>query len=362
MNAKVNYLENNELVEIFKKKTGWNLARVKLLVSLICAVCKLQTVNFPKLAQGLGGNALFDSNLRRIQRFFAEFIVDSNLIAKIVFSLLPHTAPLRLSIDRTNWKFGKTDINIFAISVCYCGIGIPLLWTMLPKRGNSNQQERIDLINRYIRLFGILSIESILADREFIGDEWIGDLIKKGIHFYFRIKANMKINIPGKGEHKAFWLFNSLPLYEAKHYYKIVQVGTQWMYISGLKTIDKKGKIEFVIIATFSFDPLTMTVYKDRWQIETMFKGLKSSGFNIECTHLTDLGRISKLLCVLCLAFIWAYLTGIYRHNFVTPIKIKKHGRRAYSFFKYGLIFISHALQSLIESEIHIITKILSCT
>jgi hypothetical protein len=167
----------------------------------------------------------------------------------------------------------------------------------------------------------------------------------------------MKIFIPGKGEHKAFWLFNSLPLHEAKHYYKIVQVGTQWMYISGLKTIDKKGKTEFVIIATFSFDPLTMTVYKDRWQIETMFKGLKSSGFNIECTHLTDLYRISKLLCVLCLAFIWAYLTGIYKHNFIAPIKIKKHGRRAYSFFKYGLIFISHALQSLIESELQVIVS-----
>jgi hypothetical protein len=175
MKESVKYLNNSELIDIFKEKTEWNLSRVKLLVGLICAVCKLQTVNFPKLAQGLGGSALFESNLRRIQRFFAEFFIDSDLIAKIVFSLLPHTTPLRLSIDRTNWKFGETNINIFAISVCYCGIGIPLLWTMLPKRGNSNQQERTDLINRYIRLFGILSIESILADREFIGDEWIGD-------------------------------------------------------------------------------------------------------------------------------------------------------------------------------------------
>lgn len=50
---------------------------------------------------------------------------------------------------------------------------------MLPKSGNLNQQERIELIERYIRLFGILSIESILADREFIGDVLIADLEKK---------------------------------------------------------------------------------------------------------------------------------------------------------------------------------------
>ena len=202
----------------------------------------------------------------------------------------------------------------------------------------------------------------LINEQKPIGPFSIEDLVQKKIHFYFRIKANMKINIPDKGEKKAFWLFNSLQLNDVKHYRKIVQIGTQWMYISGLKIIDKKGRVEFVIIATFSFDPLTMTVYKDRWQIETMFKGLKSSGFNIESTHLTDLNRISKLLCVLCLAFIWAYLTGIYRNNFMKPIEIKKHGRRAYSFFKYGLILISHALQSLIESELQVVMKILSCT
>jgi hypothetical protein len=40
-------------------------------------------------------------------------------------------------------------------------------------------------------LFGTISIESIGADREFIGDDWIGGLIDKGIHFFIRIKENM---------------------------------------------------------------------------------------------------------------------------------------------------------------------------
>ncbi len=29
--------------------------------------------------------------------------------------------------------------------------------------------------------------------------------------------------------------------------------------------------------------------YKERWQIETMFKAIKSRGFNLEDIHLTDL-------------------------------------------------------------------------
>jgi len=33
-----------------------------------------------------------------------------------------------------------------------------------------------------------------------------------------------------------------------------------------------------------------------RWQIETLFKAFKSSGFNIESTHVTDQKKLEKLL------------------------------------------------------------------
>ena len=81
--------KTNQLVANLKEKTGWNLARVKFLVAFISAVCKLQTVNFLKLSEGLGGNAKVESNLRKIQRFFSGFLFDQDLIAKIAFSLLP---------------------------------------------------------------------------------------------------------------------------------------------------------------------------------------------------------------------------------------------------------------------------------
>jgi hypothetical protein len=61
-----------------------------------------------------------------------------------------------------------------------------------------------------------------------------------------------------------------------------------------------------------------------------MFRAMKSSGFNLEDTHLTDLNRISKLLAVVAIAFVWAYLAGIDKHLNIKPIRIKKHGRRAY--------------------------------
>jgi hypothetical protein len=70
-------------------------------------MCKLQTVSFVKLAQSFEGKAVQESNLRRIQRFLADFIIENHMIDNIVFSILPHKPPYKLSLDRTNWKFGK---------------------------------------------------------------------------------------------------------------------------------------------------------------------------------------------------------------------------------------------------------------
>ena len=95
-----------------------------------------------------------ESCLRRIQRFFAEFDLSHDLIASFLYRLLPGTGRRTLSIDRTNWQFGQTVINIFMLAVTHEGVAYPLMFTMLPKRGNSNTQERIALLQRYVSLFG----------------------------------------------------------------------------------------------------------------------------------------------------------------------------------------------------------------
>jgi hypothetical protein len=62
--------------------------------------------------------------------------------------------------------------------------------------------------------------------------------------------------------------------------------------------------------------------------IEIAFRSLKSSGFNIEDTHLTDIDRIDKLFALVIVAFTWAYKVGIYVHSNIKDIKIKNYGRR----------------------------------
>ena len=339
-----------------------NLARIKFFGLFISALCKVQTVNFEKLACSFDSEVKTDSSLRRIQRFISEYVLDTDLIARFIFSLLPHKPPYRLAMDRTNWKFGSKDINILVLAIVYKGVAFPVLYKMLPKFGNSSTQERIELIQRFIHLFGSGSIECLLADREFIGQNWISWLNNLVIRYHIRIRENFWVDIPRNGHRvKAFWLFTHLKLNQQAFYSRIVKVNGQLCYLSASKVLNKQGIAEFQIIVSFNKPQDAQELYKERWQIETAFKALKTSGFNIEDTHLTDVDRIEKLFALLLIAFFWVYKAGIYLDS-LCPIKTKKHGRKAKSLFKYGLNHIAKLLNNNNINELEIYFKFLSCT
>ena len=79
----------------------------------------------------------------------------------------------------------------------------------------------------------------------------------------------------------------------------------------------------------------------------------------------TDKVRLSKLLALLAIAFVWAMKAGLWRHS-QDPIRIiNAHGRRASSLFRYGFDLLRRFFidppQSLLESEFSLI-HLLSCT
>ncbi len=176
----------NQILPIMQEYFGnsMNLARIKLMAYMLHALCVVQTVSLHKLASAMPTSVERDSNLRRIQRFVANYALNLDLVARMIFPLLPVKDGLVLSMDRTNWKFGEFNINILTPGITYKGIAFPLLFSLLDKRGNSNWEERKDIMGRFIRLFGHDCIDCLVADREFIGKEWIGWLNDSRIRYY----------------------------------------------------------------------------------------------------------------------------------------------------------------------------------
>ena len=92
------------------------------------------------------------------------------------------------------------------------------------------------------------------------------------------------------------------------------------------------------------------------------FKAMKSSGFDIQKTHLTDIDRIEKLVLLIIISFVWCYKIGIYLHQHIKEITIKKHGRKAISIFKYGLQCSANWLLNPMSKVRMDLVKFLSCT
>ena len=217
-----------------------NLAHIKCLSMLLGALCTAQTVCLSKLDGAFGNKASRESCFRRIQRFMAQLVLDFDVVAEYLRSRIPLDGPYTLTMDRTNWKLGELNINALVSGIAYDHMSFPILFRLLPKRGNSN--------------------------------------------------------------------------------------------------------------------------HKERWTIETMFKGLKSSGFNIEDTHMVHIDRIEQLFGVVIIAYTWAHLVGIAANIKVKAIRVLNNGRRAISIVKYGLNFIADTLFSPFRPTKINVFEFLSCT
>jgi hypothetical protein len=90
----------SDLQDILGKELPINAARLKFIVLIMTSLIKVQSVNFERLAQGFDNPVSLSSNLRRIQRFFASFTLDSDLVARLLFKLMPFRGPYRLALDR----------------------------------------------------------------------------------------------------------------------------------------------------------------------------------------------------------------------------------------------------------------------
>ena len=67
-----------------------------------------------------------------------------------------------------------------------------------------------------------------------------------------------------------------------------------------------------------------------------MFANLKTKGFALEATNLTDPDKLCTLLALLAFAVALTLKTGVAMAR-LHHIPVKKHGRRAWSLFALGL-------------------------
>ena len=217
---------------------------------------------------------------------------------------------------------------------------------MLPKNGNSNTQERIELINRIIRIIGLERINSLTADREFVGVKWFKFLASNSIRFYMRVKSVNKLTFEDGKTYSIKTLFKGLPVNHFAVKKERVIIFGQACYVSAARVPAKGGKTELLIIASYDLCTSPFEQYKQRWQVETMFRGFKTSGFNFNHSHVIIQERVESLLRLMFIAYIICYRAGVWLIENGKPIKRKTHGRFEKSLLKHGLDYLTQLLHA----------------
>jgi Transposase DDE domain len=335
----------SELQSILSHFLDWNKPRITCLVQIIQALFRVRTVNLTQIAEAFQASAKETSTYRRLQRFFKGFSFDMSFIVILVAKLFMMDEKCVLIMDRTNWKWGKKHINILMLSIEHFGIGIPLFWVVLDKGGGSSSEDRMNLLKRVIQRLGPENIQVLLADREFIGEVWFRFLITENLPFVIRVKQCFMVGGIRNGyEVPIRELLKELGHKKRHINHRIVLWGNK-LFAS---VEHAKGAKEPMIVVSNNPFPNPLVLYRWRWGIETLFGCLKSRGFRMEDTHMVDPIKIEKLIFILAIAFCWAYKTGELSAR-LSPIIVKKHGRKARSIFRLGLNLIRSKLLWLEE-------------
>lgn len=280
---------------------SWHEARIECLTEMLRTILLAQSINTSRLAARMGGKVQFESHLQRMRRFLADQVFDWVVIGRLMLRIagVAKEKKFTVAVDRTNWDFGKTAINLLVISVVVHGIGVPVVWTQLGKKGNSKTGERIDLLELFLKIVPPSQIMVFLADREFIGKSWFKALQERRIPYAIRVRNNQFATLSDGKRVKISELAKTLTNQKPRTWEKVGLDGVPCAL--SLKRLSGK---DLLAVVSFGLKPCSdpLETYRQRWAIELCFACLKTKGFDIESTHLRHDDRLEKMFAIVSMA------------------------------------------------------------
>lgn len=298
-------------------------------VDLILAMVSAERITHRDLAPKMPGHGDLEAKKRRVKRG----VHDEQLTAQVFLALLLAQVPpgkLLLSLDRTSWEHGQSPLNLLVLGVVVQGYTIPLVWIALDHTGNSDTRARIWLVLRLLKVFPAARWKGLVADREFIGQDWCRFLRRKGIKRAIRIKDKW---------HASEW-FADLQVGAFRELMERTAVFGEIMRVVATRS----PAADLVISATDFSVWDTFVLYRFRWFMECTFGSFKSRGFDLERTGITRPERFERLFGLVILAWLSCLRIGVWLAE-VKPIKVLKHDRKAVSFVQHGCERFQNALR-----------------
>lgn len=330
------------LQRILRPRVALGKSRLETLCLLVIGMVSARTVNLGHIACERPGSVLTASTYRRLQRFFQHAMLPRDWALPLVADLLGLRGSWMLALDRTQWSIGAREVNYLVLAVVTRRFRVPLIWTVLPRRGNSGTAVRIALIERYLARFAASTVRLLIADREFVGADWLKFLNDHNIPFAIRLREHLRVvtedgceltlaaRLRGSRRTRTF---------RARLWAEGAADGPLFNFAA--KRLDG----EWLIVVSNVAPRTALAAYRKRWAIECLFGDAKTRGLNIEDTRLSCPRKLDLLMALVALALAWAGRTAADLLGTNEPRR-KAHGHLAQSWFRTGFDRIRNLLRT----------------
>jgi hypothetical protein len=306
----------NCLNKAYGKDHGKSQAqRFNVLAKLLYAVIKSSQCSLQNLGSHTPDLIDLESRIKKAKRWLNSKYTDFETY------YLPHLHLVFASLKAKEWVLiidgsevgnGATALMI---SLVWRNRAIPICWLVKKcKKGHLSVATHLEVVQKLADLLPPSDNRIVLlGDGEFDSPELQYFCKQQGWYYVFRTAKNTLIS-PDKNLNNSFAVGTLCP-FENHHYWLVEQVYfTKKMYgpVNLMTWHDPKFENPIFLVSNLEWAKDLMDYYSKRFLIETLFRDIKSSGFNIDKVRIKDPNKLFNLLIIVAIAFLITLAFGAF--------------------------------------------------
>lgn len=185
---------------------------------------------------------------------------------------------------------------------------------------------------------------TLLADREYVGGEWVKFLKEKGLSFVIRQRIGDYKPLIDATKGLSYDKMCDKCLSKRQIVSKLIcDQGYTYRFVMMPNPKDNADEPIIFLLTTLANPATAATSYAKRWKIECLFKHLKTNGYNLETLNLKDPNKNTLMFAIVTTAYILAILEGWKRRKQIsTKIYADKSEWPKDSIFRVGIAWLTN--------------------
>jgi len=263
-------------------------------------------------------------------------------LRRLILSRSHNSDSVRLILDSTKIGAGH---QLLIVALAYRKRALPIAWTWVKgARGHSMTIKQLALL-LYVRSLIPVSAEVLLVgDCEFGAVSLAQQVASWRWRYVLRQQGDTRVCV---SRTTLTWVHFVTLVTRRKElvWYDHALVTIKHLYHANLLAYwDTHEKEPWLLMTNLTQAHLALKAYRKRMWIEEMFGDWQGHGVDIEKTHLRRCSRLSRLIFLVALLYLWLVTRGVQTIKSGQRHRVDRRDRRDLSVFRIGLYLVDRYL------------------